>query len=56
MKYQIVRFFKEKNKTRRIIKKGLTLEEARKHCNNTETEKKEKWFDSYETDIRDRIK
>jgi len=43
--YNIVRFkFKGRS---RIIKRGLTLEEAQEHCRNPETSG-DGWFDGYE--------
>jgi hypothetical protein len=42
--YKIVRFkFKGE---KRVIKRGLTLEEARKHCNNGASSG-DGWFDGY---------
>lgn len=34
--YNIVRFY-ENGKSSRIMRRGLTLEEARRHCNDPET-------------------
>ena len=60
MSYRVIRFyFKGGN---RIIKRGLTLEEAQEHCNNPETssstcksassnritKRNGPWFDGYE--------
>ena len=48
--YKVVRFaFNEGN---RVIKTGLTLEEAQEHCNREDTHKKDPsgnviWFDGY---------
>ena len=58
--YSIVRFFKN-NHPRQIIKKGLSLEEAKEHCSDPEassatceeesniklTEKMGDWFDGF---------
>jgi len=35
--YRIVRFYKDAGITRRTIKRGLSLEEARTHCSDPET-------------------
>ena len=47
MSYRIVRFFQERHKEREIIYTGLTLEEAKKHCNDPNTWGPG-WFDGYE--------
>lgn len=47
MSYKIVRFFKNKNS--KIIKTGLTLEEAQRHCKDPKTQGKD-WFDGYATE------
>lgn len=53
--YKIVRIFH--NNGRRVIKKGLTLEEAQEHCQDPETSGRTcsnnpypttMWFDAYE--------
>ena len=46
IKYKIVRFYQELGKPNRTIKKGLTLEQAQKHCNREDTHG-EGWFDGY---------
>ena len=43
--YQIIRFFKSGD--RKVIKEGLTLEQAQEHCSYDDT-KGEDWFDGYE--------
>ena len=61
--YSIVRFFEDGN-TRRFIRRGLTLEEARAHCKDPETSSSTctnsvgrnrtarlgRWFDGYEAE------
>ena len=42
-RYKIIRMFKDENISNKIIKKGLTLEQAQKHCNDGH------WFDGYTT-------
>jgi|TARA_Y100000034_G_scaffold14662_1_gene15390 hypothetical protein len=46
MSYKIIRFrFEGKN---RVIKRGLTLEEAQEHCRRDDTRKEGLWFDGYD--------
>lgn len=46
--YKIIRFRNHGNySTRRIIKKGLTLEQAKAHCNDPATSG-HNWFDGYD--------
>lgn len=54
--YRIVRFYADRNRERRILRTGLTLEEAQDHCNDPETSSQTtttdpeegRWFDGYE--------
>lgn len=60
--YRIVRFYQQGSVNRRIIKRGLTLEQAQAHCRDPQTSSrtatnphaKERtringpWFDGYE--------
>jgi hypothetical protein len=62
MSYHIVRMYRDHPGKRRIIRRGLTLEEARAHCNDPETSSSTAtssaarkrtrdlgpWFDGYE--------
>ena len=48
MTYKIIRF--KRNGKNKVIKKGLTLEEAQKHCKRKDTRKEGVWFDGYEND------
>ena len=62
--YRIVRMFKSSDHPTQVVKSGLTLREAREHCNDPETssstcttklgqERTQKfgdWFDGYEED------
>ena len=45
--YKIIRFYKKAGKGKRTIKKGLTLEEARRHCKDPKTLTND-YFDGYE--------
>ena len=44
--YKIVRFYASKKQSK-IIKKGISLKDARKHCNDDSTQKIGEWFDGY---------
>ena len=46
MTYKIIRFYKDHYRNR-VIKRGLTLEEAQAHCSDPKTRKEGKWFDGY---------
>lgn len=46
--YQIVRFYRQGRINRKIMKKGLTLQQAQAHCNDPKTRKEGVWFDGYE--------
>ena len=62
MRYRIVRFYESAGIRRRVIAKGLTLEQAQAHCYDPETssstcvgkagrartKKVGRWFDGYE--------
>lgn len=50
--YQIVRFYADHNDYRNgeVIETGLTLEEAKAHCNREDTHEKGVWFDGYTED------
>lgn len=53
-KYKIIRFFIDLNRpsyTRRGMK-GLTLEQAQRHCNDPKSRKNGVWFDGYTVDKR----
>jgi hypothetical protein len=45
--YKIIRF--KFNGNNRIIKRGLTLEEAKEHCSREDTHGKD-WFDGFESE------
>ena len=49
--YRIVRSYAPSlNKRSRVIKRGLTLEEAQQHCRDPKTRKAGEWFDGYDLD------
>jgi len=48
--YRIERFYKEPGTMRRVVKRGLTLEEAKKHCNRADTHGNG-WFDAFTKDL-----
>lgn len=45
--YNIVRFYSQEGKRSKIVRKGVTLEEAREHCSRLETRKVGVYFDGY---------
>lgn len=48
-RYSIVRYYEpSQGKPSRVVKKGLTLEEATRHCSNPKTHKKGVYFDGYQ--------
>ena len=47
MRFQIIRYFHPSlNKSNKVIKRGLTLEQAQAHCNDPKTATKD-YFDGY---------
>ena len=49
--YSIIRFYAPHlNKSGRVIKRGLTLEEAQEHCKDPSTRKAGEWFDGYDAE------
>ncbi|AEJ40915.1 hypothetical protein TPY_2755 [Sulfobacillus acidophilus TPY] len=51
--YRIVRFYRDTVQPSRVIKRGLTLEEAQAHCRRDDTHGFDEhgnvvWFDGYE--------
>jgi len=49
MTYSIIRYYKKPFKSPKVIKRGLTLEQAQEHCNDPSTSTAE-WFDGYTKD------
>jgi hypothetical protein len=46
--YEIVRFYAPHRKQESVvIKRDLTLKEAKEHCNDKSTHQKGEWFDGY---------
>ena len=50
--YKIVRFCFDNNHpdNHKVIKSGLSLEEAREHCQRDDTREEGVWFDGYENE------
>ena len=48
--YTINRFYSD-DTDRRVIATGLTLAEAKEHCNNPDTESAGEFFDGYEAEL-----
>lgn len=48
MTYMIIRFYRDGTPAK-IIKRGLSLEDAQAHCNNPKTAG-DGWFDGYESE------
>ena len=49
--YKIIRFYHPNiDKPNRVIKRGLTLQEAQQWCRDPETRKDGEWFDGYDED------
>ena len=47
-KYMIIRFYRDENIPSKVIRRDLTLAQARKHTNDPKTMKKGVWFDGYD--------
>ena len=52
MSYKILRFFQDEDKSKEVLVRGLTLEQARTHCNRPDT-RGQGWFDGYEEESGD---
>jgi len=49
MAYKIIRFYAPHlERSNRVIRRGLTLQEAQSWCRSPETRKAEEWFDGYD--------
>jgi hypothetical protein len=46
--YNVVRFFKNRIRNRKIMLRGVTLEIAQLHCSDPRSMKAGFWFDGYE--------
>jgi hypothetical protein len=64
-RYKVVRFYQDEGVFPRVIKTGLTLEEAQAHCRDPETssvtatdktheQEFGRWFDGYDSEGADR--
>ena len=49
MTYTINRFYSD-DRPAEMIQTGLTLDEARNHCNDPDTSVEGQWFDGYEAE------
>ena len=47
-KYIIIRFYRDQSKRSKIIKRNLTLAQAKKHTNDPKTRKAGVWFDGFD--------
>lgn len=46
--YKIIRYYRNnKSKNQKVIRTGLTLEQAQAWCSREDTHKKDEWFDGY---------
>ena len=45
--YMIIRFYRDDDRDKQILVRGLTLEQAQAHCRRDDT-KGDGWFDGYE--------
>jgi len=50
MTYKIIRFYRDRDISNKVIKRGLTLEQAQAHCRNPSTQKEGEWFDGYDSE------
>ena len=48
--YKIIRFYRDRNKYSRVIMRGLTLEQAKIHCQDPSTRKEGALFDGFESE------
>ena len=48
-RYKIVKFYRDPTKKPRVVKRGLTLIEAKAHCNRADTHG-DGWFDAFTRD------
>lgn len=45
--YKILRYFRKEGKKPKVIRTGLSLEQAKEWCNKKSTSKKDEWFDGF---------
>ena len=50
-KYIIVRMYADINKHNEVIRRNLTLTEAKNYCNREDTQEKGVWFDGYDEQV-----
>ena len=55
IKYKILRHYRDLSKRATVVRRGLSLEEAQKHCRDPNTST-EIYFDGYTVDIPKKIR
>lgn len=50
--YKIVRIYKDLNMKSKLMKRGLSLQDAQSHCRDKKTMKKGVYFDSYTLEVQ----
>ena len=53
--YKVIRFYSDLNRENETMKTGLTLEEAKEHCQRADTHKRGEWFDGYTKDCLNKL-
>ena len=51
--YKIIRFYKDEKIPSEVIAEGVSLKEAKAHCNDPTTRREGEWFDGYEKETDD---
>jgi len=45
--YNVVRFYSDENRDSRIVKRNVTIQQARAHCSRADTCQEGVWFDGF---------